>query len=964
MAEVDPVILEIRAELGRYKSELRSTTTSVEQMLGRQEKSVKRLEAEMKRSSGAIGSTLKGLAGTLAAGFGAREIGGLVDNFTRLQNALKVAGLEGEQLAQVQERLFELGSRYGVSVNALADLYGKAEQAGRELGASQSELISLTEAVSQSILITGTTTEQASGAILGLTQALASGTVRAEEFNQINEGGLRPLLEAAAATDRFGGSIAKLRTAVVDGTVSSQELYRAILQNADLIENKAANATITLSGAFQSLNDQLGKYLGEAGQASGATGAVAEAIKALADNLDVIIPALAVIAVALGTKYVIAAAAATAANISLAASATGAATAMTATGAAAFAMQARLAGAATTTESLKFAMAGLSRALPFLAITALVASLGYLAVEANRASGEVAALASEADAAQAEAEAMEKRIKDVGGETDKLGSAAQTARGDMGDLTGAMEGARQKAAELGQQAERTGKQLLQMRLQEVLGQRQQITNSRNSRQRNIASQTRTGDALATSGDATFRARENQELAELQRLEQALRFQIQNYGLDPGAGGGGGGGVTPPASTKPKPTGRARSGPDAAEIAARQEAEIARLRAEEIQARLNLTDDIDERANLQAELDGLELAQRRADIETNADLSRAQKDAQLKLLESLFGVAAEIDEQGQIIVRGNAGLYAEIREREAQFEELRRAGQLEAETARAKEDVLRSQLSITSDREERARLEKQILDIQIQAAKDHLREQIATSELAKGQEKRVALLKQQLANLDGIAANEAEGIARDYESPLQRYARGLNESDLGDEAEQLIVDEIETVRGGIRDAIADAIGTDDPLITGLLDLLLQDLIFKPLANSLANAGGGSGGGLLQGIGSVIGSIFGGARASGGYVSPGTMYRVNEGASPGRVEGFSPAGSGEIIPLGQMNALANGSMLSAGGGVAVVRLELSGDIDARIDQRSTNVAVEVTRATAPRIIDAAANETARRFSRPKL
>jgi tape measure domain-containing protein len=932
LAEVDPVILEIRAELGRYKSELRSTTTSVEQMLGRQEKSVKRLEAEMKRSSGAIGSTLKGLAGTLAAGFGAREIGGLVDNFTRLQNALKVAGLEGEQLAQVQERLFELGSRYGVSVNALADLYGKAEQAGRELGASQSELISLTEAVSQSILITGTTTEQASGAILGLTQALASGTVRAEEFNQINEGGLRPLLEAAAATDRFGGSIAKLRTAVVDGTVSSQELYRAILQNADLIENKAANATITLSGAFQSLNDQLGKYLGEAGQASGATGAVAEAIKALADNLDVIIPALAVIAASMGVRMV--------------ASAIAGSNAV-------FALTAAMGGAATATEALTFALRGLQG----VAIVAFLAGLVYVLDQVRQSSLDAAKATGEYAKQQEQLEDVQKRAEKA---TSDLATATGRARVEaLANAKALREEARQALfnAKAKAEAARQTARLRSIDAQEEVRKTRAVGGALTRDQFG-------GTGIAIEGPSQKAAQEaqnnlraaNKAVKDAQGIVADLTTSINGLApVDTSAAD---------ADKKKSAKTRARSGPDAAEIAARQEAEIARLRAEEIQARLNLTDDIDERANLQAELDGLELAQRRADIETNADLSRAQKDAQLKLLESLFGVAAEIDEQGQIIVRGNAGLYAEIREREAQFEELRRAGQLEADTARAKEDVLRSQLSITSDREERARLEKQILDIQIQAAKDHLREQIATSELAKGQEKRVALLKQQLANLDGIAANEAEGIARDYESPLQRYARGLNESDLGDEAEQLIVDEIETVRGGIRDAIADAIGTDDPLITGLLDLLLQDLIFKPLANSLANAGGGSGGGLLQGIGSVIGSIFGGARASGGYVSPGTMYRVNEGASPGRVEGFSPAGSGEIIPLGQMNALANGSMLSAGGGVAVVRLELSGDIDARIDQRSTNVAVEVTRATAPRIIDAAANETARRFSRPKL
>ena len=929
-AEVDPVILEIRAELGRYKAELRSTTTSVEQLLGRQEKSVKRLEAEMKRSSGAIGSTLKGLAGTLAAGFGAREIGSLGDDFTRLQNALKVAGLEGEQLAEVQERLYELGSRYGVSVNALADLYGNVAQAGRDLGASQSELLTLTEAVSQSLLVTGKSSAEAAGATLGLVQALAAGKVQAEEYQQINEGGLRPLLEAVAATDKYGGSINKLRAAIYDGQVSSQEFYRAILDNAELIEGKAADATITLSGAFQSLNDQLGRYLGEAGQASGATGAMAEAIKALADNLDVIIPALAVIAASMGVRMV--------------ASAIAGSNAV-------FALTAAMGGAATATEALTFALRGLQG----VGIVAFLAGLVYVLDQVRQSSLDAAKTTGEYAKQQEQLEEVQARAEKA---TSDLATATGRARVEaLANAKALREEARQALfnAKAKAEAARQTARLRAIDAQEEVRKARAVGGPLTRDQFGGTGIAIEGPAQKASQEAQNNLRAaNKAVKDAQGVVSELTKSIN--GLAP---------VDTSAATSPKKTKtRTRSGPDADEIAARQEAEIARLRAEEIQARLNLTEDIDERANLQAELDAVELAQRRADIESNADLSRAQKDAQLKLLESLFGVAAQIDEQGQIIVRGNAGLYAEIREREAQFEELRRTGQLEADTARAKEDVLRSQLSITSDREERARLEQQILAIQIEAAKAELRNQIATLELAKGREKEVALLRQRLADLDTIRANEAEGIARDYESPLQRYARGLNESDLGDDAEQLIVDEIEHVRGGIRDAIADAIGTDDPLITGLLDLLLQDLIFKPLANSLANASGG-GGGFLQGIGSVIGSIFGGARASGGYASPGTMYRVNEGASPGRVEGFRPAGSGEIIPLGQMNALANGGMRSAAaGGIATVRLELSGDLDARIDQRSTNVAVEVTRATAPRLIDAAANETARRFSRPKL
>jgi len=60
-----------------------------------------------------------------------------------------------------------------------------------------------------------------------------------------------------------------------------------------------------------------------------------------------------------------------------------------------------------------------------------------------------------------------------------------------------------------------------------------------------------------------------------------------------------------------------------------------------------------------------------------------------------------------------------------------------------------------------------------------------------------------------------------------------------------------------------------------------------------------------------SAFGFGRASGGYVAPGQMVRVNEGSAPGRVEGFRPLGAGHIVPLGRMNAQP------ARGGVTVLQ-----------------------------------------------
>ncbi len=65
---------------------------------------------------------------------------------------------------------------------------------------------------------------------------------------------------------------------------------------------------------------------------------------------------------------------------------------------------------------------------------------------------------------------------------------------------------------------------------------------------------------------------------------------------------------------------------------------------------------------------------------------------------------------------------------------------------------------------------------------------------------------------------------------------------------------------------------------------------------------------------------------------------------------------------MNAIPRSQ--PGGGGTASVRLELSGDIDARIERVSGPVAVEVVRGAAPLIVDAAANETFARSARPTI
>lgn len=964
MPEIDPVVLEVRADLDQYFRKVRASTTLIKQEFGVQEKRAKRLEQEMRRSSSSIGSSLKGLAGTIAAAFTGRELVGLLDSFTRYENALKVAGLEGQNLAAVQEELFNVAQRNGVQLEAIGTLYGRAAQSADTLGASQAELLKFTEAVSASLRITGTTTQEASGSLLQLGQALGSPRVQAEEFNSIIDT-MRPLLkEAAKEIDGTGGEldglIRKLKDAKGPG-VSNIELFQGIVKALDRLEETAGKTALTVSAGMTNLGSALTRYFGEADKANGVSAALGAAIQTLADNIDLIVPSLAIVATALGANYAVAAGAATAANISLAASAAGAATSMTATGAAAFAMQARLAGAATTTEALSFAMAGLSRALPVLAITAVVGALGYMAVESKRASMEVAALDAEIASTGAEADAMEARLNAAGIETDNLGVAAQVARSDMNDLTGSMEGARQKAAELGNQAVQTAKQLAQMRLQEILGERQDITDARNRRSRARAAPqgySSVGLRSGETGELALRPVEDAQLARLDQLEADLRRQIAYY--DAGGALALPGGAAPRAvpATTGKPTKATGKSVDPA-AEARREAqaraafanELDQLQADELAARAELTGSIEDKLK--------------------ADLARLDADArsfarQVALDEGLN------DAQRQKLIAERAEVTALERRaliRDAEIAEIERRTRLLAEQNRSEESYLQSQLRLADDREERARIEREILDLQYETEKAELRANIAALKLAGAKEEEVRLAEKRLALLDKQYELDGKVIDKDNRSPLQRYVDDLDRSatQIGDQAEQLVVDEIERFRKGMRDGITDMLGIDDPFLKGLIDILLQNVFSSLLSSSDGVGAAGGGGGLLGGLIQGFGAIFGGARATGGPVSAGKAYLVGE-RGP---EIMVPGASGTVIPNHAIAAanMANSPIGGAGGhasGPVEITLHVveGGTFEARVSGIADGRAVRVVQASAPSIVKAATAETFRQAGRPKL
>lgn len=300
----DKVVVELELKDGQYLAKVRRNEEQFTKSQRNSARAAEDAERRIRASSDGISRAFKSVAASLAAGASIAAITKMADNYTNLQNRLKATGLEGQALIDVQDRLYEAANKNGIAVDAVAQLYQRATLAQKSLGASTDEIISLTNGVAAALRVQGVSAEQASGPLLQLGQALGAGTVRAEELNSLLEGTPILLQAAANGSAKYAGDMNALAAAVRKGEVSSQELFRAMLAGLPAIQAQAEQLPKTVGQAMQILNNQLGRYVGQADQGLSATQRLAAGIEGLANNLDKVIPAIAVLSGVFAARYV------------------------------------------------------------------------------------------------------------------------------------------------------------------------------------------------------------------------------------------------------------------------------------------------------------------------------------------------------------------------------------------------------------------------------------------------------------------------------------------------------------------------------------------------------------------------------------------------------------------------------------------------------------------------------------
>ncbi len=379
--EIERLLVRVEANAEAFERQIKRINKALYGSQNETRKTLKAIERDTEAASrrmfapmgDAFRREIAGMATAVAALFTTQQIIQYADDWTSAKNALAAAGIATSDLAERQQQLVDLANETRTSTASTVELYARLTRATSELGLTQADVLRLTELLNKSFASSGLSTQEAASAALQLSQALASGQLQGDELRSLSENA--PAV-AQAIADAMGVGIGALKDLGAEGKLTAKVVSSAILGAADDIESRFGSTAATVGQALTVLNNQLGAYIGQGDQSLSLTQRLAQAIIALANNLDTIVPILGTLVTLVGVRY--------AGAMTVSAVQTAIATANNiAYQAALIRLQARQTGATAAQIALNAAMAANPIGFVLTVVAALAAGLYLLATRYN-----------------------------------------------------------------------------------------------------------------------------------------------------------------------------------------------------------------------------------------------------------------------------------------------------------------------------------------------------------------------------------------------------------------------------------------------------------------------------------------------------------------------------------------------------------------------------------------------------
>ncbi|MES0266769.1 tape measure protein [Citrobacter sedlakii] len=205
------------------------------------------------------------------------------DNMSQLNARIERLTGSAATASQTMQSLMRISSATGGSLQDTAKLWESLSTALRDTGATNGQVLQLTETLQKIGRIGGSSSEEMANALRQFGQSISSGIVRAEEFNSILE--QMPELARQIAAG-MGVSIGELRQRMLEGKLTAEDALNAIQKQTGVVNAEFEKLPRTLSQANAALTNSMLGMVDSINQATGASNGLVAVIDSVAAALD------------------------------------------------------------------------------------------------------------------------------------------------------------------------------------------------------------------------------------------------------------------------------------------------------------------------------------------------------------------------------------------------------------------------------------------------------------------------------------------------------------------------------------------------------------------------------------------------------------------------------------------------------------------------------------------------------
>lgn len=241
-----------REELAGVSLQVDSVEDEIRRAAEAQENYTEKVQGSHRASKGLLG-TLKQVAAAYGVGQMASKALDTADAWSQTSARISLAAREGENVDEIQQRIFESANRARSAYMDTADVVAKMGQRAGSAFGSTDEIIAFTETLSKMYKIAGASQEEQKSSMLQLTQALGSGVLRGEEFNAVFEAA--PNIMQAVA-DYMDVPLGKLRDLASEGQITAGIVKNAVLGAAEEVNSDFASMPATFEQAWSLFSNQ------------------------------------------------------------------------------------------------------------------------------------------------------------------------------------------------------------------------------------------------------------------------------------------------------------------------------------------------------------------------------------------------------------------------------------------------------------------------------------------------------------------------------------------------------------------------------------------------------------------------------------------------------------------------------------------------------------------------------------